>query len=159
MPTDRRAWRRRPASAPASRPCAGSPSDCWPAARPRSSPGSCCSGSAAAGAAPPADRHIRPPTKEITMTRRNRAAALAAAAVALGAVLVPSAAQAAPKRTPLYVSVLTPPAPVLGTDGRRHLAYELTLENDDSGGARADLQSVSVRARGGRSLLRLSGEQ
>jgi hypothetical protein len=55
------------------------------------------------------------------------------------------------------VTVLTPPAPVVGTDGRRHLAYELTLENNT--GTRAEVESVAVRAKGGRTLLRLVGAQ
>jgi hypothetical protein len=84
------------------------------------------------------------------------AGAVAAIAVLVVAVLA-LAASAAPKRTPLFVTVLTPPAPVVGSDGRQHLAYELTLENNT--GARAEVDSVAVRARGGRSLLRIAGAQ
>jgi Peptidase family M23 len=73
------------------------------------------------------------------------------------ALLVPAAAQAAPKRAPLFMALQRPPAPVVGTDGRRHLAYEFTLANDT--GARAEVRSVTVRARGGRTLLRMSGAE
>jgi Peptidase family M23 len=90
------------------------------------------------------------------MTSRNALLAALAGALALGAAL-PATGAAAAKRTPLYVSVLSPPAPVLGTDGRRHLAYELILENE--GGGTAEIRSLSVRARGGRELLRLTGDQ
>jgi Peptidase family M23 len=90
------------------------------------------------------------------MTTRNAFLAAVAGALALGAA-VPATGAAAAKRTPLYVSVLSPPAPVIGTDGRRHLAYELLLAND--GGGAAEVQSVSIRARGGRELQRLSGAQ
>jgi hypothetical protein len=82
--------------------------------------------------------------------------AVVAIAVLALAVLAP-AASAAPKRTPLFVTVLTPPALVVGSDGRRHLAYELTLENNT--GARAEVDSVAVRARGAGVLLRLAGAQ
>ncbi|MGH2943364.1 MAG: M23 family metallopeptidase [Solirubrobacteraceae bacterium] len=82
--------------------------------------------------------------------------AIAALAVTVLAVAA-SAASAAPKRTPLFVTVLTPPAPVVGSDGRQHLAYELTLENNT--GARAEVDSVAVRAEGGRTLLRIAGAQ
>jgi len=84
------------------------------------------------------------------------AGAVVAIAVLVVAVLA-SAASAAPKRTPLFVTVLTPPAPVLGSDGREHLAYELTLENN--AGARAEVDSVAVRARGAGVLLRIAGTQ
>src|SRR5690242_3957790 len=90
------------------------------------------------------------------MTTRKAFLAALAGALALGAA-VPATGAAAPRRTPLYVSVLSPPAPVIGTDGRRHLAYELLLEND--GGGAAEVRSVSIRARGGRELQRLSGDQ
>jgi hypothetical protein len=80
-------------------------------------------------------------------------AVLVVAVLALAA----SAASAGPKRTPLFVTVLTPPAPVVGSDGRQHLAYELTLENNT--GNRAEVDSVAVRAERGRSLLRIAGAQ
>jgi hypothetical protein len=87
------------------------------------------------------------------------AGAVAAIAVLVVAVLAlaASAASAAPKRTPLFVTVLTPPAPVVGSDGRQHLAYELTLENNT--GTRAEVDSVAVRARGAGVLLRIAGAQ
>jgi hypothetical protein len=79
-----------------------------------------------------------------------------AGAVAL-ALLVPAAAQAAPKRAAYYMTLQKAPSPVLGTDGRRHLAYEFTLANNTA--AHAELRSVTVRARGGHPLLRLSGAE
>jgi hypothetical protein len=90
-------------------------------------------------------------------------AAMAGAVVAIAVLVVAalalaaSAASAAPKRTPLFVTVLTPPAPVVGSDGRQHLAYELTLENNTGG--RAEVDSVAVRARGAGVLLRIAGAQ
>jgi hypothetical protein len=47
--------------------------------------------------------------------------------------------------------VLSPPHPVLGTDGRRHVVYELLLQNTT--GARIDVQSLAVRSRRGGTLL------
>jgi hypothetical protein len=97
-------------------------------------------------------------SSELEITMRSRVVVLAALAGTLvSAAVAPATGLAAPKRTPLYVSVLSPPAPVLGTDGRRHLAYELLLAND--GGSQTEIQSVSIRARGGGELLRLSGDQ
>jgi Peptidase family M23 len=87
------------------------------------------------------------------MRRSSKVTALIAAAVALA----PAAAQAAPKRTPLFMTLQTPPAPVLGTDGRRHLAYEFTLANDTR--THAEVESLAVRAKGGRTLLTLTGAQ
>lgn len=82
-----------------------------------------------------------------------RAAALAAlAACALGA----STAEAAPpKLTPLTASVLATPQPVVGTDHRRHVLYEVLLRNTDQ--TRLDVQSLAVRAAGGRTLRRYDG--
>jgi len=40
------------------------------------------------------------------------------------------------KQTPLLMSVLNPPQPVKGTDGKYHLAYELLLTNTSPGTAR-----------------------
>src|SRR5437763_16050264 len=88
------------------------------------------------------------------MMRTNR---LALPAAVVAALALAGSAQAAPKRTPLYVTAQTPPAPVLGTDGKRHLVYELLLAND--GGAAATIRSVEVRSGGGRSLLRLAGDE
>jgi hypothetical protein len=90
-------------------------------------------------------------------TSRMIAALAGAAGVLAVLALAASPAPAAPKRTPLFVTVLKPPAPVVGTDGRRHLAYELTLENNT--GTRAEVESVAVRAKGGRTLLRVVGAE
>jgi hypothetical protein len=78
-----------------------------------------------------------------------------AGALALAA-LAPAAAHAAPKRVPLYMTLQKAPAPVTGTDGRRHLVYEYTVGND--AGAPAVVESITVRSRG-RALLRLDATQ
>lgn len=57
--------------------------------------------------------------------------------------------------TPVIGSVLAEPIPVLATDGRTHLAYELLLTNPMSGNV--TLNSVSVMD-GDRKLLTLSGD-
>jgi Peptidase family M23 len=52
------------------------------------------------------------------------------------------------------VSVVAPPSPVLGTDGRRHLVYEMTVAN---AAAHTTLVSVEVRdGRSGRLIDRIS---
>ena len=59
--------------------------------------------------------------------------------------------------TPLAASTLTTPAAVLGSDGRRHIAYELELTN--ASGLSATVTRVEVRAPGvKRPLAELSGE-
>src|SRR5689334_15565088 len=93
-----------------------------------------------------------------TWMRRTALAAPAAVAVALTlSGVATGAAQAAPKRTPLHVTPQTPPSPVLATDGKRHLVYELVLAND--GGGPAHIKAVDVRTAGGRSLLERSGDE
>jgi hypothetical protein len=57
--------------------------------------------------------------------------------------------------TPVTGSVLAPPTPVLGTDGRVHLAYELQLTQVL--GQPATVAAVEVRS-GDRVLLRLDGD-
>lgn len=60
--------------------------------------------------------------------------------------------------TPLVSSTLTTPAPVPGTDGRTHLAYELVLTNATAANVRID--SVDVLDAGDQAvLLSLSGPQ
>ncbi|BBY27405.1 M23 family metallopeptidase [Mycolicibacterium sediminis] len=69
----------------------------------------------------------------------------------------PAAADAGPVApTPVLASVLSAPVPVPTTDGKVHLAYELSLTN--SMGQDVDLESVAVRA-GDRTLLTLSGDR
>src|SRR4051794_24249410 len=72
-----------------------------------------------------------------------------------------SARAAEPQFTPLGASVLAPPQPVRATDGRVHLVYEITLLSVDAGAGTAPLevQSLDVRARGGRRLLRVAGPE
>ncbi len=66
-----------------------------------------------------------------------------------------STTTAPPQATPLIGSALAQPVPVPGTDGRTHLAYELTLTN--TLGGNATLNSLTARA-GDRNLLTLSGD-
>jgi hypothetical protein len=60
-----------------------------------------------------------------------------------------------PMATPLIGAVLAPPIPVPATDGRTHLAYELTLTNVLGGNA--TLKSLTVKT-GDRNLLTLAGD-
>jgi hypothetical protein len=90
------------------------------------------------------------------MITRKHAATAVVAALGVLALAAP-ATQAAPQRTPLYMTVLAPPAPVVGTDGRRHLAYELIVANE--GGGSAEIQSVAVRANSGRTLETLGAAE
>jgi hypothetical protein len=74
-------------------------------------------------------------------------------AVAAAALIVPGAAHAAaPQFTPLSASVVASPAPADGTDGRRHLVYELELRNTQP--ESVDVLSVAVRGEN-RSLRRI----
>ena len=57
--------------------------------------------------------------------------------------------------TPVTASVVAAPVPVLATDGKKHLAYELQLTNTLS--QEVTLTSVAVLA-GDRTLLTLTGE-
>lgn len=74
-----------------------------------------------------------------------------------GALAITSPAHAAPQFTPLSASVVAPPQPVRGTDGRLHVVYEILLQNTAE--LRLDVQSLAVRARGGRTLLRFAGPE
>ena len=86
----------------------------------------------------------------------GRVVALVAAAAALAAVTAPRAA-AADHFTPVFASVVAPPTPVLGSDGRRHLAYELLLVNR-SWAPPATVTVRSVRAlAGGKVIATLRG--
>jgi hypothetical protein len=80
---------------------------------------------------------------------------------ALAAVLALSfapAADAAPQEvlTPVVANVITPPQPVLTSDGRRQLAYELQLINRSS--ATATVRNIRALG-GGRVLQSLSGSR
>ena len=56
--------------------------------------------------------------------------------------------------TPWATAVVAPPSPVLGSDGRRHLVYEMTVANS---AAKTTLLSVDVRdGRSGRVIDRIS---
>src|SRR4051794_26072507 len=82
-------------------------------------------------------------------------AALAASALACWPIAASAAPVAAPQLTPVTAEVLSPPRPVVATDGRRHVVYELQLQNVDV--APVTVESVAVRAKGGRTLETLSG--
>jgi Peptidase family M23 len=76
---------------------------------------------------------------------RRRKAITGSAALVLAALAWAAPARAAaPQFTPLSASVLAQPQPVSGTDGRRHIVYEVLLQNTT--GARVDVQSLTVRA-------------
>ena len=83
---------------------------------------------------------------------------LALVLLGLIALAAPVAATAKPPRetiTPLAAKVLAPPRPVLGTDGKRHLVYELQLYNWT--GRPQMLESVTVRSGSGRVVRRYLG--
>lgn len=57
--------------------------------------------------------------------------------------------------TPITTSVLAPPQPVVGADGKTHLVYELIIQNQSS--ARVTVQSVEALNNRSQVLDRLSG--
>ncbi|MFF8866097.1 M23 family metallopeptidase [Streptomyces sp. NPDC015139] len=103
-------------------------------------------------------------------TARGGAAVAAASLLGAGLGLTPAAAAAPPAGTlspassagqdaitPVTASATTVPVPVRGTDGRTHLAYELTVVNEST--LPATLTGVTVRDRDGhRTLLKLTGD-
>ena len=76
-------------------------------------------------------------------------------AVAVFVVSAPARA-AIPQFTPISASVLAAPQPVSATDGRRHLVYEVLVQNrtDES----VEVQSLAVRANG-RALVAFAGAE
>ncbi len=82
--------------------------------------------------------------------KRNRAehmSAIAGLFVALtlaGTMLAPADIERPPSEEPRQpaIWVLTPPSPVLATDGRRHLVYEILVENTTSSPLRLDRVEV-----------------
>jgi Peptidase family M23 len=88
-----------------------------------------------------------------------RRAGVAAALAALVAVLAPAGAASAAQDafTPILQTPVAPPQPVLGSDGRYHLVYEVQAVN--ASGLPFTVRSVAVRANGarGRVLARWSG--
>jgi hypothetical protein len=86
----------------------------------------------------------------------SRLAVVVLAAAALAAVTATSAV-AVDRFTPVVASVVAPPTPVLGSDGRRHLVYELLLVNR-SWAPPATVTVRSVRAlAGGKMVTSLRG--
>jgi hypothetical protein len=78
--------------------------------------------------------------------------------VLLAAFALASPAPAAvPQFTPLAASVLAPPEPVRGTDGRVHVVYEILLQND--AGVPVDVQSLTVRTNAGGTLRSVSAPE
>ena len=85
------------------------------------------------------------------------ALALVGAVLAIAVLVVSVPAPAAiPQFTPITASVLAAPQPVSATDGRRHLVYEVLVQNttDES----VEVQSLAVRANG-RALLAFAGAE
>ncbi|HEX5712678.1 MAG TPA: M23 family metallopeptidase [Solirubrobacterales bacterium] len=80
---------------------------------------------------------------------------LALAALLVSLLTVPSAGAAQDEFTPVAASVLATPEPVLGGDGRQHLAYELLLINQ-SDRATATVRSIRALA-GGKVVGSLAG--
>jgi hypothetical protein len=112
---------------------------------------------------------VDPSAGRASQGRRRQAGATAARLlrnsvvllVLAGVVLGPSAASARvrhePQFTPWTVSVVAPPSPVLGSDGRRHLVYEMTVGNS---AATTTLVSVAVRdGHSGRLIDRVSASR
>ena len=81
--------------------------------------------------------------------------------LAAGLLLVPAQAAARPDSgailTPLAMEVLDPPIPVLGADGRRHLAYEVAIANQSA--MEVTIDRVRARAGGGPFARSIAGEQ
>jgi len=99
------------------------------------------------------------PTHAPSSLRRIASGAGFAALAASALACWPAAASAAPATTPqltsLTATVLAPPHAVVATDGRRHVVYEVMLQNPDP--VPVAVQSLAVRVEGGRTLARLSG--
>ena len=92
-------------------------------------------------------------------TRRSLLVPLAVAVAALaGGALAGAAGAGAEEFTPVAASVVAPPQPVVGSDGRVHLAYELLLVNRSFGpAATATVTGVTALARG-RAVAALHGD-
>jgi hypothetical protein len=84
-------------------------------------------------------------------------AAVAGALVAIAIFVVAAPARAAiPQFTPISASVQAPPEPVIATDGRRHVVYEIRVQNTTD--TSVDVQRLAVRANG-RTLLAFAGAE
>ncbi len=72
-----------------------------------------------------------------------------AVVIALALLVAPAASAAVPASPAavLHASVFTPPSPVLGTDNRRHLVYEVLLENPTASPVRIEVVQVLDAAR------------
>ena len=89
---------------------------------------------------------------------RSLALALAAALSTLAALAAAPVADAAPADhfTPVAAEVLAAPEPVLGSDGRRHVEYELIVTNHSYPPATETVKSVQALA-GGKVVGRFAG--
>jgi hypothetical protein len=84
-------------------------------------------------------------------------AAVAGALVSIAIFVVAAPARAAiPQFTPISASVQAPPEPVIATDGRRHVVYEIRVQNTTD--ASVDVQRLAVRANG-RTVLAFAGAE
>jgi hypothetical protein len=81
---------------------------------------------------------------------RGQAAVAGAVLVIVALACASPASGAVPQFTPLSASVLAPPEPVRGTDGRLHVVYEILLHNREA--TRVDVQSLAVRTKRGGTL-------
>jgi len=88
----------------------------------------------------------------------DRRVAVAATVVVVAALVVGVSATTAaiPQFTPITASVVAAPVPVRATDGRRHLVYEVLVQNTTD--APVEMQSLAVRANG-RALLAFPGAE
>ena len=62
-------------------------------------------------------------------------------ATVLASLLLPSAALAAERFTPIFAHSIAPARPVVTTDGKKHLAYELVITNYS--GAPAEIERIN----------------
>jgi hypothetical protein len=92
------------------------------------------------------------------MNRVTRLSVLILAALAFAPVGAASAAGPdLDAFTPITQTVLAPPAPVLGSDGRYHVVYEIQAVNVSS--LPWTVRSITARGTGGRTFLRKSGSR
>lgn len=82
----------------------------------------------------------------------RRTAALAAMSIGCAAAAAPAHAQQQDEITPVVATAVSPPQPVVGADGRRHLAYELLLQNRSAAAATVRELQVLVDGRLRRTL-------
>jgi hypothetical protein len=100
---------------------------------------------------------FRSQTRSVSLVVGRLPASIAAAVAVIAVLVLAAPTRAAiPQFTPISASVLATPEPVLATDGRRHVVYELLVRNATD--APVDVLSLSVRANG-RVLREVAGAQ